>query len=150
VLLLNTYKYDCWIYSCVINSMVLLLNIYKYDCWIYLLGGHGVGWKRTQIHAPYLQSDTRTSGIGMGILVESTKTPTHMCQRGSGSGCGWECDFASSFCCIYIYTYIHIYICIYTYICAWHMNWVSFDFNVCYSSCWGYSLINTLKLKKKS
>ena len=26
---------------------------------------------------------------------------------------------------------------------------VSFDFNVSYSSCWGYSLINTLKLKKK-
>jgi len=24
-----------------------------------------------------------------------------------------------------------------------------FDFNVSYSSCWGYSLINTLKLKKK-
>ena len=29
-------------------------------------------------------------------------------------------------------------------------NWVSFDFNVSYFSCWGYSLINTLKLKKKS
>ena len=35
----------------------------------------------------------------------------------------------------------------------WHLgsltaeNWVSFDFNVSYSSCWGYSLINTLKLK---
>ena len=29
-------------------------------------------------------------------------------------------------------------------------NWVSFDFNVSYSSCWGYSLINTFKLKKKS
>jgi len=28
-------------------------------------------------------------------------------------------------------------------------NWVSFDFNVSYSSWWGYSLINTLKLKKK-
>ena len=28
-------------------------------------------------------------------------------------------------------------------------TWVSFDFNVSYSSCWGYSLINTLKLKKK-
>ena len=28
-------------------------------------------------------------------------------------------------------------------------NWVSFDFNVSYSSCWGYSLINTLKFKKK-
>jgi len=27
-------------------------------------------------------------------------------------------------------------------------NWVSFDFNVSYSSCWGCSLINTLKLKK--
>jgi len=27
-------------------------------------------------------------------------------------------------------------------------NWVSFDFNVVYSSRWGYSLINTLKLKK--
>jgi len=27
-------------------------------------------------------------------------------------------------------------------------NWVSFDFNVSYSSCWGYSLMNTLKLKK--
>ena len=27
-------------------------------------------------------------------------------------------------------------------------NWVSFDFNVSYSSCWGYSLLNTLKLKK--
>jgi len=27
-------------------------------------------------------------------------------------------------------------------------NWVSFDFNVAYSSWWGYSLINTLKLKK--
>jgi len=26
-------------------------------------------------------------------------------------------------------------------------NWVSLDFNVSYSSCWGYSLINTLKLK---
>jgi len=26
-------------------------------------------------------------------------------------------------------------------------NWVSFDFNVAYSSRWGYSLINTLKLK---
>jgi len=26
-------------------------------------------------------------------------------------------------------------------------NWVSFDFNVVYSSCWGYSLTNTLKLK---
>ena len=26
-------------------------------------------------------------------------------------------------------------------------NWMSFDFNVSYSSCWGYSLINTLKLK---
>ena len=26
---------------------------------------------------------------------------------------------------------------------------VSFDFNVSYSSCWGYSLINTLKLKNK-
>ena len=36
----------------------------------------------------------------------------------------------------------------------WHLgsltaaNWVSFDFNVSYSSCWGYSLMNTLKLKK--
>ena len=29
-------------------------------------------------------------------------------------------------------------------------NWVSFDFNVAYSSRWGYSLINTLKLKKKN
>jgi len=28
-------------------------------------------------------------------------------------------------------------------------NWVSFDFNVSYSSCKGYSLINPLKLKKK-
>jgi len=28
-------------------------------------------------------------------------------------------------------------------------NWVSFDFKVSSSSCWGYSLINTLKLKKK-
>ena len=27
-------------------------------------------------------------------------------------------------------------------------NWVSFDFNVAYSSRWGYSLINTLKLKR--
>ena len=27
-------------------------------------------------------------------------------------------------------------------------NWVSFDFNVAYSSRWDYSLINTLKLKK--
>jgi len=27
-------------------------------------------------------------------------------------------------------------------------NWVSFDFNVSYSSCRGYSLINTLKFKK--
>ena len=38
----------------------------------------------------------------------------------------------------------------------WHLgsltaaNWVSFDFNVSYSSCWGYSLINTLKLKEIS
>ena len=29
-----------------------------------------------------------------------------------------------------------------------HANWVSFDFNVSYSSCGGYSLIKTLKLKK--
>ena len=29
-------------------------------------------------------------------------------------------------------------------------NWVSFDLNVSCSSCWGYSLINTLKLKKIS
>ena len=29
-------------------------------------------------------------------------------------------------------------------------NWVSFDFNVSYSSCRGYSLINTLKFKKWS
>jgi len=28
-------------------------------------------------------------------------------------------------------------------------NWVFFDFNISYSSCWGYYLINTLKLKKK-
>jgi len=28
-------------------------------------------------------------------------------------------------------------------------NWVSFDFNASYSSCSGYSLINTLKLKQK-
>jgi len=28
-------------------------------------------------------------------------------------------------------------------------NWVSFDFNVSCSSCWGYSLINTFKFKKK-
>ena len=27
-------------------------------------------------------------------------------------------------------------------------NWVSFDFNVAYSSFWSYSLINTLKIKK--
>ena len=27
---------------------------------------------------------------------------------------------------------------------------MSFDFNVSYSSCLGYSLINTLKLKKKA
>ena len=27
-------------------------------------------------------------------------------------------------------------------------NWVSFDLNVSCSSCWGYSLINTLKLRK--
>jgi len=27
-------------------------------------------------------------------------------------------------------------------------NWVSFDFNISYSSYWGYSLINTLKLKR--
>jgi len=38
----------------------------------------------------------------------------------------------------------------------WHLgsliaaNWVSFDFNVSCSSCWGYSLINTHKLKKKN
>jgi len=37
----------------------------------------------------------------------------------------------------------------------WHLgsltaaNWVSFDFNVSYSSCWGYSLINTSKLKNE-
>jgi len=37
---------------------------------------------------------------------------------------------------------------------VWHLgsspatNWVSFDLNVSCSSCWGYSLINTLKLKK--
>jgi len=30
---------------------------------------------------------------------------------------------------------------------CFNANWVSFDFNVSYSSCWGYSLINTLKLK---
>ena len=29
-------------------------------------------------------------------------------------------------------------------------NWVSFDFNVSYSSCWGYSLINILKFKSVS
>jgi len=29
-------------------------------------------------------------------------------------------------------------------------NWVSFDLNVSCSSCWGYSLINTLKLKKNN
>ena len=29
-------------------------------------------------------------------------------------------------------------------------NWVSFDLNISCSSCWGYSLINTLKLKKKN
>ena len=29
-------------------------------------------------------------------------------------------------------------------------NWVSFDFNVSCSSCWGSSLINTLKFKKKT
>jgi len=29
-------------------------------------------------------------------------------------------------------------------------NWLSFDFDVSCSSCWGYSLINTLKFKKKS
>ena len=29
-------------------------------------------------------------------------------------------------------------------------NWVSFDFNVSYSSWWGYSLINTFKLKTKN
>jgi len=29
------------------------------------------------------------------------------------------------------------------------VNWASFDFNVSYSSCRGYSLINTLKFKKK-
>jgi len=29
------------------------------------------------------------------------------------------------------------------------LHWVSFDFHVAYSSRWGYSLINTLKLKKK-
>jgi len=28
-------------------------------------------------------------------------------------------------------------------------NWVSFDLNISCSSCWGYSLINTLKLKIK-
>jgi len=28
-------------------------------------------------------------------------------------------------------------------------NWVSFDLNVAYSSCWGYSFINTLKLKNQ-
>jgi len=28
-------------------------------------------------------------------------------------------------------------------------NWVSVDYNVFYSSCWGYSLINTFKVKKK-
>jgi len=28
-------------------------------------------------------------------------------------------------------------------------NWVSFDFNVSYSSCSGYSLINTLKKRKE-
>jgi len=43
-----------------------------------------------------------------------------------------------------------------TVIVVWHLgslkaaNWVSFDFNVLYSSCWGYSLINTLKLKKET
>jgi len=32
----------------------------------------------------------------------------------------------------------------------WMANWVSFDFNVShYSSCWGYSLMNTVKFKKK-
>ena len=29
-------------------------------------------------------------------------------------------------------------------------NWVSFDLNVSCSSCWGYSLINTLKIKNKN
>ena len=37
------------------------------------------------------------------------------------------------------------------YLRQWHLgsltaaNWVSFDLNVFYSSCWGYSIINTLK-----
>jgi len=51
-----------------------------------------------------------------------------------------------------IYTYIYVNLCIFnmyllTYLCVCKY-WVSFDFNVSYSSCWGYSLINTLKLKK--
>ena len=43
--------------------------------------------------------------------------------------------------------------CEFLYKSDWHLgsltaaNWVSFDFNVSYSSCWGYSLINTLKLQ---
>ena len=34
--------------------------------------------------------------------------------------------------------------------CLLYANWVSFDFNVAYLSRWGYSLINTLKFKKKN
>jgi len=51
---------------------------------------------------------------------------------------------------------LFLWICIYIYSCvSRHLrslttaNWVSFDFNVSYSSSWGYPLINTLKLKRK-
>ena len=63
----------------------------------------------------------------------------------------WFCfvSFCSYALCVLCFAWTHTSI---TQI--WHLgsltaaNWVSFDFNVCYSSCWGYSLINTLKLKK--
>jgi hypothetical protein len=58
-----------------------------------------------------------------------------------------------------VYVCVCLCVCVFVYVCLLYDSpfiaqpsqyWcVSFDFNVSYSSCWGYSLINTFKLKKK-
>jgi len=79
--------------------------------------------------------------------------------------CVCVCVYARMY--VYIYTHIHIYIhislgrasnrrakhtqnvCVCVRVCVRiHVCTHLFDFNVSYSSCWGYSLINTLKLNK--
>jgi len=133
-------KRRAWKCCAIVGSELLRLYV---QILVLLVDGKHYWWSEGSIVRGVIRVPVVTSAG-----VKGWKLPRTGWRSITVDGCGVLCVLLR----LYLYSFQQIW---QGSVWTWHLgsltaaNWVSFDFNVAYSSRWGYSLINTFKFKKK-